>query len=150
MSIVKIGTSFIYNEKTYTVLAGPDDQGDYRVGWMEDGKRCESSFWRHKDIIDRMFPKVKVIKLFQNNRLYDTEDKLYVDYKDIFKIVRNYREILIIDNKSKKDITEKILTQIILDRTIPIINACPLSMLYDIIREGDGTLYGYIKGLRNY
>ena len=46
------GFDFIKNDKTYTVLNGPDNQGHYTAGWMEDGKKCRSSFWLYSDIAE--------------------------------------------------------------------------------------------------
>jgi polyhydroxyalkanoate synthesis repressor PhaR len=59
-------------------------------------------------------PNTKVIKRYQNRKLYDTQQSCYVTLEDIAKMIRNNEDVLVIDNKSKKDITSSTLTQIIL------------------------------------
>lgn len=45
---------FTIDNKTYAVLSGPDDEGDYTVGWIQMingvNRYCTSSFWRYSDI----------------------------------------------------------------------------------------------------
>ena len=59
--------------------------------------------------------KVKIIKRYQNRKLYDTQQSCYVTLDDIAKMIRASEEVMVIDNKSKNDITAATLTQIIFE-----------------------------------
>lgn len=59
--------------------------------------------------------KVKIIKRYQNRKLYDTQQSCYVTLDDIAKMIRANEEVMVIDNKSKNDITAATLTQIIFE-----------------------------------
>lgn len=52
---------------------------------------------------------VKVIKRYANRKLYDTELSQYVTLRDIQGVVKAGREVMVIDNRSKRDITAKTL-----------------------------------------
>jgi polyhydroxyalkanoate synthesis repressor PhaR len=60
-------------------------------------------------------PNAKVIKRYQNRKLYDTQQSCYVTLEDIAKMIRNNEEVVVVDNKTKKDITSSTLTQIIFE-----------------------------------
>ena len=53
--------------------------------------------------------KVKVIKRYANRKLYDTENSSYVTLRDIQGFVVAGRDVLVVDNSSKRDITAKTL-----------------------------------------
>ena len=55
----------------------------------------------------------KVIKRWNNGKLYDTENSTYVVCGDIAKMVIDKKEIMVVDNKTKKDITAETMTQVI-------------------------------------
>ena len=50
--------------------------------------------------------KVKIIKRYQNRKLYDTQQSCYVTLDDIAKMIRSNEEVMVIDNKSKNTVTE--------------------------------------------
>ena len=60
-------------------------------------------------------PNAKVIKRYQNRKLYDTQQSCYVTLEDIAKMIRANEEVVVVDNKTKKDITSSTLTQIIFE-----------------------------------
>ncbi len=45
--------------------------------------------------------KVKIIKRYQNRKLYDTKQSCYVTLDDIAKMIRANEEVMVIDNKTK-------------------------------------------------
>ena len=59
--------------------------------------------------------KLKIIKRYQNRKLYDTQQSCYVTLDDIAKMIRNNEEVKVIDNKTKNDITASTLTQIVFE-----------------------------------
>jgi len=55
----------------------------------------------------------RLIKRYANRKLYDTRDSRYVTLQQIADYVREGQEVTIIDNKSKEDLTNVTLAQII-------------------------------------
>ncbi len=55
----------------------------------------------------------RLIKRYANRKLYDTRASRYVTLQQIAEFVREGEEVVIIDNKSKEDLTHVTLAQII-------------------------------------
>jgi polyhydroxyalkanoate synthesis repressor PhaR len=58
----------------------------------------------------------KVIKRYQNRKLYDTHQSCYVTLDEIADMIVRGEEVMVIDNRTKKDITSSTLTQIIFEK----------------------------------
>jgi polyhydroxyalkanoate synthesis repressor PhaR len=82
----------------------------------------------------------RVIKRYQNRKLYDTTDSCYVTLEDIAELVKQGEDIQVIDNASKEDLTGVTLSQIIFEEEKRQKNVLPLSTLTAIIRSGGETL----------
>ncbi|MFK8137820.1 MAG: polyhydroxyalkanoate synthesis regulator DNA-binding domain-containing protein [Bdellovibrionales bacterium] len=91
--------------------------------------------------------KVKIIKRYQNRKLYDTQQSCYVTLDDIAKMIRASEEVMVIDNKTKRDITAATLTQIIFEAEKKAGSYAPLNTLRDIIQNQDGSMSGYLAKL---
>ena len=83
--------------------------------------------------------KTKIIKKYQNRKLYDTEQSCYVTLDDIAKMVRQSEDIIVIDNKTKENVTALTLTQIIFKSK----SYAPVETLREIIQHGDGSITDY-------
>jgi len=57
----------------------------------------------------------KVVKRYKNRKLYDTETSQYVTLTEIQGFVKAGREVIVIDNASKRDITAKTLLASIIE-----------------------------------
>lgn len=90
---------------------------------------------------------VKIIKRYQNRKLYDTQQSCYVTLEDIAKMIRANEEVMVIDNKTKRDITAATLTQIIFEAEKKASEYAPLSTLREIIQHGNGSISGYLAKL---
>lgn len=88
---------------------------------------------------------VRIIKKYQNRKLYDTQDSCYITLDDIANMVRKNEEVKVVDNKTKGDVTSIILTQILVDQEKSAKSILPLSLLKDIIRRGHGSLFEFIQ-----
>lgn len=86
--------------------------------------------------------KRRVIKRYQNRKLYDTVDSCYVTLEDISELVKQGEDICVLDNGTKEDLTSVTLSQIIFEEEKKQKNVLPLSMLTNIIRTGGETLKG--------
>lgn len=91
--------------------------------------------------------KVKIIKRYQNRKLYDTQQSCYVTLDDIAKMIRANEEVMVIDNKSKNDITAATLTQIIFEAEKKAAQYSPLFTLREIIQNANGSISSYLAKL---
>ncbi|MDZ4661185.1 MAG: polyhydroxyalkanoate synthesis regulator DNA-binding domain-containing protein [Pseudomonadota bacterium] len=91
--------------------------------------------------------KTKIIKRYQNRKLYDTQQSCYVTLDDIAKMIRSNEEVMVIDNKTKNDITAATLTQIIFEAEKKASQYAPLFTLREIIQNGNGSISGYLAKL---
>ena len=87
---------------------------------------------------------MKIIKRYQNRKLYDTHESSYVTLDEIAKMIRNGEDIRIIDNKTKNDITASTLTQLLYESERKAKTQPSVDLLKEIIRHGDGSFSGYI------
>lgn len=88
---------------------------------------------------------VKVIKRYQNRKLYDTHESSYVTLDEIAKMIKNGEDLRVIDNKTKNDITSATLTQLLYESERKSKTQPPIELLKEIIRHGDGSFSGYIQ-----
>ena len=58
-----------------------------------------------------------VIKKYENRRLYDTSASRYVNLEAVAELLREGREVQVVEAKSGDDITRQVLTQIIVDQS---------------------------------
>jgi polyhydroxyalkanoate synthesis repressor PhaR len=88
---------------------------------------------------------VKVIKRYQNRKLYDTHQSCYVTLEEISQMIKNGDDLRVIDNKTKNDITQATLTQLLYETERKATNPVPVELLKEIIRKGDGSFSGFIR-----
>ena len=91
--------------------------------------------------------KTKIIKRYQNRKLYDTQQSCYVTLDDIAKMIRTNEDVMVIDNKTKNDITAATLTQIIFEAEKKASQYAPLFTLREIIQNGNGSISSYLAKL---
>jgi polyhydroxyalkanoate synthesis repressor PhaR len=95
------------------------------------------------------------IKKYVNRRLYDTEKSIYITLDDISRIIREGREVNVVDAKTKEDVTAFILTQIILEESRRKNSLLPVPLLHLIIQYGENVLSEFFdkylqQTLKNY
>ena len=88
---------------------------------------------------------VKIIKRYQNRKLYDTHQSCYVTLEEISQMIKNGDDLRVIDNKTKNDITQATLTQLLYETERKFVAPVPVELLKEIIRKGDGSFSGYIR-----
>jgi polyhydroxyalkanoate synthesis repressor PhaR len=89
-----------------------------------------------------------IIKRYPNRKLYDTEAKQYVTLEGIGELIRQGKEVQVIDNASGEDLTTLTLTQIILEQERKQSGFLPHSVLTGLIRASENSLSSLQKGLR--
>lgn len=87
----------------------------------------------------------KIIKRYQNRKLYDTHESSYVTLDEIAKMIKNGEDLRVIDNKTKNDITAATLTQLLYESERKAKTQPPVDLLKEIIRNGDGSFSGFIQ-----
>lgn len=87
----------------------------------------------------------KIIKRYQNRKLYDTHESSYVTLDEIAKMIKNGEDIRVIDNKTKNDITAATLTQLLYESERKAKTQPSVELLKEIIRNGDGSFSSFIQ-----
>lgn len=82
----------------------------------------------------------KIIKRYQNRKLYDTSDSCYVTLEDISEMIKQGEEVQIIDNTTKEDLTAVTLAQIIFEEQKKKTHVLPLGTFRQIIQGGGEAL----------
>jgi polyhydroxyalkanoate synthesis repressor PhaR len=89
--------------------------------------------------------KAKIIKRYQNRKLYDTDASCYVTLDEIAEMIQQGEEVSVVDNRNQKDITAATLTQIIFEKQKKSESPVPLSTLRHIIQQGDGSFSSFLS-----
>ena len=77
---------------------------------------------------------IRIIKKYPNRRLYDTEQGIYITLDDVKKLVYDHVHFQVIDVRTKKDLTQSTLLQIIAEQEATTTPIFTTGLLQDIIR----------------
>ena len=89
-----------------------------------------------------------LIKRYENRKLYDTSRSAYVTLEEIAGMIREGKEIKVVDAKTNEDLTKSTLALIILEQERDKKNLLPLSFMYQLIKYGEtvqGTFQDYLS-----
>ena len=90
-----------------------------------------------------------VIKKYANRRLYDTSSSRYINLEDIAAMVRNGKDLQVVDAGTGEDLTRVTLTQIIVEDAKGQPTGLPLELLRQLIiatdRVGQEFIMWYLK-----
>jgi len=89
--------------------------------------------------------KAKIIKRYQNRKLYDTDASCYVTLDEIAEMIQQGEDVTVVDNRNQKDITAITLTQIIFEKQKRSESPVPISTLRHIIQHGDGSFSSFLS-----
>lgn len=81
-----------------------------------------------------------LIKRYPNRKLYDTEAKRYVTLDEIAGMVREGRDVSVVDHESGEDVSSLTLTQIILEQEKKSSGYLSSSLLTNLIRTGGNSV----------
>ncbi len=93
--------------------------------------------------------KPRIIKRYQNRKLYDTSVSSYVTLEDIAVLIRQGEDVQIIDNQTHSDITGITLTQIIFEQEKQKKSLLPLSALRNIIQSGGEKIVDLVQTVQS-
>ena len=85
-----------------------------------------------------------VIKKYGNRRLYDTSGSQYINLDDIAGLVRDGKDVQVVDAKTGEDLTRVTLTQIITEDAKDKPTGLPLELLRQLIVASDQARQEFI------
>src|SRR5579872_7364825 len=91
-----------------------------------------------------MKPSVVVVKKYGNRRLYDTVGSRYVNLDDLAALVRDGKDVKVVDAKTGQDLTRVTLTQIITEDAKDKPTGLPLELLRQLIIASDEVRQEFI------
>lgn len=94
-----------------------------------------------------MEKRTRVVKRYQNRKLYDTTQSCYVTLDEVSQIMREGEDIIVIDNNSKEDITFMTHIQMLFELEKKRATSEDTQVLKRAIRSQGGTMVSYIKEL---
>ena len=88
-----------------------------------------------------------LIKRYANRKLYNTESSRYITLKGISELVREGKDIRVIDNESGDEITPIVLSQILVDdqKNARDQDAVSRRVLSELIQRGGDAIYGLVR-----
>jgi len=81
-----------------------------------------------------------VIKKYPNRKLYNTDSASYISYKDIVEMIKAGDSVIVVDNRTKQDITRFTLTQILFQKEREFLKNLPEGTLESAIKQETGLL----------
>ena len=78
-----------------------------------------------------------IIKKYGNRRLYDTVASRYINLEEIATLIREGKEVRVVDAKTGQDLTRVTLTQIIVEDAKGAPTGLPLELLRQLIVASD-------------
>jgi len=86
-----------------------------------------------------------LLKKYANRRLYDTEKSVYVTLSQVSDMIKEGRQVKVIDAKTEEDVTAFILTQIIVEEAKNKNSLLPVPLLHLIIEYGETVLSEFFE-----
>ncbi len=87
----------------------------------------------------------RVIKRYENRKLYDTTEKRYISLDDISAMVRAGEEVQVVDNATGDDLTAQTLAKVILEEGAGNRSYLPTEFLHDVLRFGNRVMTGSME-----
>jgi polyhydroxyalkanoate synthesis repressor PhaR len=84
-----------------------------------------------------------ILKKYASRRLYNPENSSYVTLNQVADIIRGGKDVLVLDAKTREDVTAFILTQIILEESKNKNSLLPPPLLHLAIRYGNSILHEF-------
>lgn len=91
----------------------------------------------------------RIIKRYENRKLYDTEGSTYVAQSDVAQMVRSGETVRVVDNVTGEDLTAQVLTQIILEEGKRGDALLPTDVLHALLRRSGAAVETGLEQLRH-
>ncbi len=86
-----------------------------------------------------------VVKKYSNRRLYDTSASVYITLDQLAGIIREGRDVKVVEAGSGDDVTAYILTQILLESAKKKKFLLPVRLLHMMLRYGDNVMGDFFE-----
>ncbi len=86
-----------------------------------------------------------VLKKYANRRIYDSDKSAYITLQQVSEIIKEGRQVEVIDAQTQEDVTSFILTQIIVEEAKNKKALLPVPLLHLVIQYGDGVLSEFFE-----
>ena len=91
-----------------------------------------------------------IIKKYGNRRLYDLTNSRYVNLEEVAQMVRDGRDVQVLDATTNEDLTRTVLTQIIVDQAKADDSPFPLDVLRQMVAaSGKATSEAALSYMKN-
>lgn len=90
-----------------------------------------------------------VIKRYSNRKLYDIQESRYVTLEELEEMIREGKEVSVVDAATGEDLTSVTLAQIILENERNRRAALPTGFLHQLIKHGEAWQEFAQKSLRS-
>ena len=87
---------------------------------------------------------VRIIKRYQNRKLYDTKGCAYITLQELGVLYKECKDLKVYDNKTKNDITAAALLQVLFDRERRK-GTLDLEVISRIVKSEEGIFSDYIS-----
>jgi polyhydroxyalkanoate synthesis repressor PhaR len=88
-----------------------------------------------------------LIKKYSNRKLYDPSRSRYITLEEIARLIRQGKQVKVVDTTSHEDLTAVTLAQIILEGEKKHKNLVPVSFLHQLIQYGESLQHLFQRGL---
>jgi polyhydroxyalkanoate synthesis repressor PhaR len=89
----------------------------------------------------------RLIKRYENRKLYDVADKRYVSLEAVAVLVRAGEDVSVIDNATGADLTAQTLAKVIVEESAT--TALPAQFLHDLLRASGRVVAGGMEQLQH-
>jgi polyhydroxyalkanoate synthesis repressor PhaR len=96
-------------------------------------------------MLERGMSETVILKKYASRRLYNPEDSAYVTLNQVSDIIREGKDVQVLDAKTGEDVTAFILTQIVLEEARNKNALLPAPLLHLIIRSGGTVLHEFFE-----
>jgi len=90
-------------------------------------------------------PEVFRVRKYPNRRFYDTTRSRHVTLDELYELVRQGHSIVVTDSNTGEDISNVVLTQMILDRDPPKLGLFPAGLLHQVIQTNQQILQSFVE-----
>lgn len=88
-----------------------------------------------------------LIKKYSNRKLYDPSRSRYITLEEIASLIRQGKQVKVVDTTSHEDLTAVTLAQIILEGEKKHKNLVPVRFLHQLIQYGESLQHLFQRGL---
>lgn len=85
------------------------------------------------------------IRKYANRRFYDATRSKHITQEEIHQFIRSGHEVRVTDAKTGKDITVRVLAQIILDMDEPKLAVFPVELLHRLIQSNETLMHDFVQ-----